>query len=325
MRFGAGTEVFGPVHSNQGLRFDGIAHNLVTSGVATYDDPDHSGVNEYGVHTHDFPTDPLPPTAVPSRTDVFEIGRTFPVPSIDFAGMTSDLSQLKSNAQSSGFYRPGSGSLGYHVVLKTNDTFDLYRVTSMTNAPGGCTNTAGQSGWGTWSVQNQVLLGNYAFPSNGILFFEDHVFVNGQINSARLNIVAAVLPDNAATRKNIIINNDILYTKYDGTDTIGLIAQGNVLVGMVSENDLHIDAALIAQNGLVGRLYYESDCSPYDDRTTLTLWGMIATNLRYGFAYTDNTGYVTRNINYDGNLLYSPPPGFPLTGDQYVTILWEEV
>ena len=52
---------------------------------------------------------------------------------------------------------------------------------------------------------------------------------------------------------------------------------------------------------------------------------MIATNARYGFAYTDNTGYQTRNINYDGNLLYSPPPGFPLTGDQYVTVLWEEI
>lgn len=325
MRFGAGTEVFGPIHSNQGIRFDGIAHNLVTSGVSTYDDPDHSGANEFGVHTHDSPTDPLPPTAVPARADIFQVGRTFPVPSIDFSGMTSDLSQLKTSAQSSGFYRPGSGSLGYHVVVKTNDTFDLYRVTQMTNAPSGCTNSQSQTGWGTWSIQNQTLLGNYAFPSNGVLFFEDHVFVNGQINSARLNIIAAVLPDSVPSRKNIIINNDLLYTRYDGTDTIGLIAQGNVLVGLVSEDDLRIDAALIAQNGLAGRFYYGSNCSPNDDRATLTLWGMIATNQRYGFAYTDGTGYHTRNINYDGNLLYAPPPGFPLTGDEYITISWEEM
>jgi hypothetical protein len=52
---------------------------------------------------------------------------------------------------------------------------------------------------------------------------------------------------------------------------------------------------------------------------------MIATNTRYGFAYTDNTGYTTRNINYDGNLLYAPPPSFPLTSNQYSTISWEEV
>ena len=61
MRFGAGTEVFGPIHSNGGIRFDGLAHNLVTSSVSSYDDPDHTGGNEFGVHTHVSPTDPLPP------------------------------------------------------------------------------------------------------------------------------------------------------------------------------------------------------------------------------------------------------------------------
>src|SRR3989344_2592193 len=43
MRFGSGTEVFGPIHSNQGIRFDGLAHNVVSSAVASYNDPDHSG------------------------------------------------------------------------------------------------------------------------------------------------------------------------------------------------------------------------------------------------------------------------------------------
>ena len=47
MRFGEGTEIFGPVHSNGGIRMDGIAHNVVTSALSEYDDPDHSGGNEY--------------------------------------------------------------------------------------------------------------------------------------------------------------------------------------------------------------------------------------------------------------------------------------
>ena len=126
------------------------------------------------------------------------------------------------------------------------------------------------------------------------------------------------------------MNNDLLYTNYDGSDVLGLIAQGNINVGMVSDNDLRIDAALIAQNGRVGRHYYRPPgggsqrCSPYHTRQTITLWGMIATNQRYGFAYTDGTGYQTRNLNYDGSLLYAPPPSFPLTSDQYVTLSWEE-
>ncbi len=330
MRFGEGTEVFGPIHSNQGIRFDGFAHNIISSAVANYDDPDHSGSNEFGVHTHVFPIDPLPPSPVPSRPDVFEAGRQFPVPAIDFVGITADLAQMKSDAQESGFYRSSSSVLGYHIILKTNDTFDLYSVTSFINAPSGCTNSQNQSGWGTWSVNNQNLIGNFPFPANGIIFLEDNVFVNGQINTAFLTIVAALFPDNPLFRKNIIINNDLLYTNYDGQDIIGLIAQGSIHIGMVSEDDLRIDAALIAQNGRVGRYYYRPPsgtsqrCSPYHVRQIITSYGMIATNQRYGFAYTDGNGYQTRNLIYDANFLYSPPPSFPLTSDQYITISWEE-
>ncbi|MFZ5390972.1 MAG: hypothetical protein ACOZAJ_01710, partial [Patescibacteria group bacterium] len=39
MRFGEGTVVTGPLHSNGGIRFDGRAENLVTSSKSTYDDP----------------------------------------------------------------------------------------------------------------------------------------------------------------------------------------------------------------------------------------------------------------------------------------------
>ena len=325
MRFGEGTEIFGPIHSNNGIHFDGLAHNIISSGVASYDDPDHYGSNEFGVHTHITPTDPLPPASVPARPDVFEVGRQFPVPNIDFTGITADLAKMKSDAETNGFYQASSSALGYHIILKTDDTFDLFKVTSHTSPPHHCSNSANQTGWGTWSVNHQTLLGNYPFPANGIIFLEDNVFVDGKINSGRLVIVAAILPDSSATRKNIIINNDLLYTNYDGSDVVGLIAQGNINVGMVSDTDLRIDAALISQNGRVGRHYYPSDCSPYNIRQTLTLWGMIATNLRYGFAYTDGNGYQIRNLNYDGSLLYGPPPSFPLTSDQYVILSWGEI
>jgi len=330
MRFGEGTEVWGPIHSNQGIRFDGLAHNIISSAVANYDDPDHSGGNEFGVHTHIPPVDPLPPFDVPSRPDVFEAGRQFPVPAVDFAGITADLAQMKSDAQTKGFYRAGSGGLAYHIVLKTDDTFNLYRVTSFINASSGCTNIYNQSGWGTWSINNQTLIDNFPFPTNGIVFLEDNIFVDGQINGAFITIVAAVFPDNPSYRKNIIINNDILYTNYDGQDVVGIIAQGNVNIGMVSEDDLRIDAALIAQNGRVGRYYYRPPgggyqrCSPYHVRQTITSYGMIATNQRYGFAYTDGNGYQNRILTYDANFLYGPPPSFPLTADEYITISWEE-
>lgn len=330
VRFGAGTEVFGAIHSNGGIRFDAIANNLVTSALGAYDDPDHSGSNEFGVHTHTVPTDPLPPTAVPNRTDVFRVGRTFPVPAVDFVAITQNLSQMKADAQAAGFYRGPSGAFGYEALFFANDTFDLYRVTALVPPPSGCTNYLSQGGWGTWSVQTRVLLGNYPLPANGLLFFEDDLWVRGQIDTARITIGSARFPDSPTTRSSITINTDLLYTYYDGRDTIGLIAQKNINIGMVSQDTLRVDAALIAQNGRVGRYYYRPPssglrCSPYHVRTSITSYGMLGSSQRYGFAYTDGTGYQTRNLTYDGNLLYGPPPSFPLTTDKYQIISWNEI
>ncbi|HEY4478529.1 MAG TPA: hypothetical protein VI775_01670 [Candidatus Paceibacterota bacterium] len=326
MRFGAGTEVFGPVHSNGGIRFDGVTHNIMTSAVDKFIDPDTGGPYRFGVYTTDSPTDPSPPSAVPDRSDIFMAGRQFPVPAFDFIGMTTDLSSMKADAQAGGSYYPSSGKEGYHIVLKTNDTFDIYKVNSMTNPSNGCkTDGSFQDNWDSWTINNQSSLGNHPIPVNGVIFVEDHVWVDGHIDTARVTIAAGRFPDNPSTRKSIIINNDLLYTNYDGQDSIALVAQGDISTGLSSENDLRIDAAVIAQNGRVGRFYYSWRCGVGYERDTITLFGMIASNLRYGFAYTNGTGYNIRNIIYDQNLLYSPPPSFPLTSDQYTTISWDEI
>jgi hypothetical protein len=335
MRFGQGTEIFGPIHSNGGIRFDGLAHNIVTSGATTYNDADHEGDNEIGVHTHvkvppatgideTYRSAEANPNSIPSRPDVFEAGRLISQPTIDFSGFTTDLATLRTSAKTSdGFYRDAveSGYVGYHIVLKTNDTFDLYKINSWASL-GDCSGTST-----SWSVGTETLDSNYPFPANGIIFLEDHTVVDGQINSARLTITAADLPVPTDTSKfkNIIINNDLLYTSYDGSDSIGLIGQGGIMVGMISDDNLKIDAALIAQNDKVGRYYYGGENCEYENRSTISLYGMIASHDRYGFAYVDGTGYVTRNIAYDANMLYAPPPSFPLTSDNYQILSWQEV
>ena len=322
MRFGSGTEVFGEIQSNKGIRFDGIAHNVIKSALSTYDDPDHSGVNEFGVHTHTSPVDPLPPAAVPSRTDVFMAGRQFPVPALDFAGITQNLAGLKTQAQTAGYYATGSAAFGYDLVFNTSGTFSLYKVTAPTSPPSGCSGS--QSGWGTWSIKTETLVATSTIPANGIIFVEDNLWVRGQIKGARITIASGKFPDNPSTRTSITFNKSFLYTNYDGTDSVGFIAQNNINVGFVSDDVIRIDGALIAQNGRAGRYYYGSSCTTYYVRQTLTSYGMIGSNVRYGFAYTDGTGYQTRNLIYDANLLYGPPPSFPLASDQYVQISWDE-
>ncbi|HNZ55262.1 MAG TPA: hypothetical protein PKN73_00855 [Candidatus Paceibacterota bacterium] len=342
MRFGQGTETFGPVHSNEGIRFDGLAHNIVTSAKADYNDPDHDDTgdkNEFGVHTHLNPPPPennlvssfrvyeAPPNPVMTRNDVFLAGREFPVPAVDFNGLMSTLSEIKTAAEQNGLYFAPSGVYGYNLVLKTDNTFDLYKVNSLMALPkNNCRkpNWEDQEGWGTWSIGSQTLIDNYSFPANGLIFAEDNIWIEGQIDGARLTIAAARFPENPSTYANINFNRDLLYTKYDGTDVIGLIAQGNINAGMDSNDILRIDAALIAKNGRAGRYYYNNNCHPYHIRDTITLFGMVGTNKRYGFAYTDANGYETRNLIYDGNLLYNPPPFFPLVSENYEIISWRE-
>lgn len=420
VRFGEGTEIFGPVHSNGGIRFDGLAHNIVSSSKLSYLDPDAPSDTSFGVHTHIAPADPtmppspLPMPAIPSRPDVFVAGRQLSVPAVDFSGFTPDLQNMKTEANLNGIYLAPSGQKGYHLVLKNNNTVDIYKVTALTTPAYGCTNQEGtNSYWDTWTISTETFLRNSAIPANGLVFVEDDLWVNGNVNNSRVTIAAARFPDVDSTRASIIINNDLTYTNYgtvvsptpiarlffpflktanagkrndptptpsvtptatpttspssspspsptptpttspsssptptstpgassvfcgassgslNGYDTIGLIAQRNINIGLGSANDLKIDAALIAQYGRVGRYYYNSSCGSTSLRNSLTLYGMIASNKRYGFSWSCGadhcSGYDIRNINYDPHLLYCAPPDFPLTSDQYETISWEEV
>lgn len=343
IRFGEGTVVYGPLHSNGGIRFDGVAWNRITSAKSSYDDPDHTGGNEFGVHTHitagtgvannSFRPAEAPPSTTALRTDVFKAGRSFPVPAVDFAGITNDLATIKTQAQASGRALLPSGAQGYQIILKTNDTFDVYRVNTLAAAPSGCSNVTGESDWGTWSIGTKTFIANYAIPSNGLIYIDDHVWVEGQISTARVTIAAARFPDNATTRRSIVVNNDLKYTNYDGTDVIALVSQNDITTGLFSDTDLRIDAALIAQNGRIGRPYYDpptngagtNRCGTNVYRNSVSLYGMLGTNQRYGYAYTNGTGYDTRTITYDTNLLYAPPPNFPLASDKYQIILWEEL
>ncbi len=330
IRFGAGTTVYGQLHSNGGVHFDGVAYNVVTSAKSDYDDPDYSEPNAFGVYTRISPQDPFPPATVPVRTDVFKAGRSFPVPAVDFNGITQNLADMKTAAISGGYYKASSTpSYGYEIVLKTNDTFDIYKVTYVPFVTRDCSTYSlhSDAGWGAWDIGAETLLqSNVPFPANGIIFIEDNVWVRGQINTARLNIGAGRFPVNSSTYANITISGDLKYTNYDGQDVLGLIAQNHVNVPLTSPDTMKIDAALIAQNGRVGRYHYASpSCGATATRSQITLYGMIASNQRYGFAWTDGTGYQTRNIIYDGNLLYGPPPSFPTTASQYDIISWEEV
>jgi len=311
LRFGDGTEVSGKIFANGGVHFDGVAHNVVYSGVTQYYDSDsdvHS--TKPGVWTSwsgEYNTN--------MGSDVFVAGKKFPMPVKDFNTVSSDLNMLKAEAiaGTNGSLYFDNNKAGRHIILKTDGTFDIRTVQSFN---GSSKEIGGYNGnWATYSI-----------PENGLIFVEANVLLEGAINGERVTVVAANLL--TGQKANVYLKNDLRYTSYDGTDVIGVMAQDNIEVIMHSSNNLRIDAALLAVEGRVGRDTYNNK------KDEITVFGAIATNKRYGFAYTGNNyncggfsigrGYCLRNLIYDNNLLYSPPPYFP-TGDKYLIDLWEEL
>jgi hypothetical protein len=324
--FGSAAQVYGQIDSNAGVYFQtgGVAHNLVESALTTYAGPTNCGASstEWAVYTTG---DPCPPAALPTSTsNTFLAGRAVGVPAIDFAEITQDLATIKSEAQASGTYFASSTVLGYDLALATT-SYSVYKVTALTTAPGGCTNQLNQTGWGTWSIKTETLYATGTIPYNGNMFFEDNLWVRGHISGTRVTIASGRFSVSSNNYSSITVNNSLTYGNFNGSDTIALISQQNINVGLASDNDLTIDGALIAQNGLVGRYYYSANCGASSTRALLTTFGTIGSNQQSGFAYGDGTGYQARTYNYDANLLYAPPPSFPLTSDSYSLLSWQEL
>lgn len=322
VEFGTGAQVYGEIQSNAGIHFDGTAHNLIESALTTTTDPD-TGLTQWAVFTDGPPADPQPPTPLPTNQTVFMAGRSIGVPAIDFTALTENLSTIKALAQASGTYFPSSTAQGYDLALATSGTYSVYKVTGLVATPHGCNNT-GATGWGTWSVNTESLIATGTIPQNGNMFFEDNLWVRGQINNKRVTIASGRFPDNAATRSSITVNNSLTYTNFNGSDTLALVAQNNLNIGLMSDNALTIDGALVTVNGAIQRYSY-SGCGTDASRASLTTDGMLASNLQSGFYYSATDGYQTRSYNYDSNLLYGPPPSFPLSTNQYSIISWDEI
>ncbi|NTW26955.1 MAG: hypothetical protein HGA36_01385 [Candidatus Moranbacteria bacterium] len=377
MRFGEGTVVTGKIHSNKGIRFDGVANNIISSSLASYDDLDHNDTGaeklEFGVHTHvtappgsgvvdTYRPLEVPPAVVAPRTDVFQAGRTFPAPQLDFNSVVSDISFMRSQATIK-FDNTGKGR---HIKLKTDGTMDVASVnsyspyvnsftgsngiinysgitigaiggflatnglpcSSFTNATTFC-NTVATCNWISNTNHNRgkcSTMTNHSIPNNGIVFVANNIWLEGTVDNKKVSFVAAELidePGYTGGGKSVFLGTgNLLYANSnglaDGSDIIGVIAQKNVEVIENSLDTLTLDGAFLAKEGRVGREYYGNT------RNTITVNGSIATYSRYGFAYTDGTGYQNRNINFDNNLLYYPPPYFP-TGTEYAIDQWDEL
>ena len=302
--------VSGQFHTNGGLRFDGTGNAPINSAKSTY-----TCISTFGCSPS-----ATKPGIWGSASQATKNFWNYPVPNVDFSSMTSDLATMKASAQSSGLYLAPSNKQGYSLVFKNNGTVDIYKVTSLANDPTGW-DVGGTAHSTSIDYSARSFQSNSAIPANGLIFIEDKVWVEG-IVKGRVMVAAAKLPYNVNTAPSIFISDDITYLAKDGTNSLGLIGQQDVLVTYQAPTDLEINAAIIAQNGSAQRYNY-----PGNIKNSITLYGTLASYGTWTWSWVDGggnttSGYANTYTTYDSNLLYSPPPSFPLSSSGYQQINW---
>lgn len=350
------TVAHGKIHSNEGIHFNGVAYNIVSSeqdtyyytgGLAGIGAGDKDGVWTFWPDEYNHTLD----------QDVFQVGKQvgtdegathwdFPSvdPYINFAKSESleGISPPGTPCDSDGCYFGDTGE-GRHIIFNGN-TMTVCPVNSYCTSQLGCCvgflcsggyvqkysviNYLKNSGSGTCS---SCTVGNscattYTIPNNGAIYVEDNAWVEGIIgdssNHKRVSVVAADM--SLSPGKNIFIGrNNITYSSYNGDDMLGLLAQNNIEIIRDSQHNLRIDGALMAKNGRVGRDTYLLDLP-----NSVTFYGSIVSNGKFnvgkGIIWWLDVGYQHAYLNFDNNLLYYPPPFFP-TGVGYSMDSWEEL
>jgi Tfp pilus assembly protein PilX len=307
---GSTESVSGQFLSNGGVRFDGTGNAAIMSAKASYTCQSWSGSpcpqNENGIWG-----------SAPQSTQNFW---QYPVSNVDFSSITANFATIKSSAQSAGIYLAPSNADGYSLVFNADGTVTIYKVTSLQSDPSG-QDVNGVTHNTSLDYKNRTLVSTQAIPANGIIYVEDKIWVEGTVKG-RVLVAAAVLPYNSATAPSIIIPNNIVYAAKDGTNSLGLISQQDILISYLSPNNLEIDAALIAQNGSAQRYYWAGNVL-----NAITIYGATASFGTWTWSWVDGggntvSGYTNTNTTYDSNLLYSPPPSFPLSSSGYQQISW---
>ena len=286
--------IIGPYHTNGVVRMDGTNNSTVSSGQENWScdgslpcDPDPTGTTVNGVYG-DGPNSALWSWgAIP----------------ISFTGITVDLANMQTKAETSGRHFDASGEFGYLVDFNSNDTFNIYEVT-------GTQSYSGYNSEDGWVTERHVITSTtevpgspFSIPSDcSLIFIEDKVWLRGQVNS-KVTIAAADV-DTIGVDPQIIIDDDITYVSADA----GLLAlaEEDVLIGVDVPDDMEINGIFVAQNGRFGRNHYSSSLpsslSAYRYRNSLTINGTIVSNGRVGTKWTSGgtwtSGFNTRYNAY---------------------------
>jgi hypothetical protein len=320
IRYGSTRVITGPVHGNQGVRMDGSHNSFVGAGVSTYE-------GNGGVYT----------TTALATPGLFQ----FPISPIDFTGLTIDLAQMRTSAQSDGIYYGPTAEDGYRLVFNGDGTADIFEVTQTTNYWAYSSAEGWHQGERNDVANDNQIANDVVIDVNcPVLFFEDKLWVEGDVSQkvavgVGLNTTANPYSGVPNAQNNIVIHNSLQYAV--GTDAgLVAIAQQDVDVGIEVQTDMIADGIFIAQSGRFGRNHYVTSGSrglpgaldPFVSRDSLTRTGSVVSNLGGGTEWTSSgshiSGFRSRITSFDRDQIDDPPPLVPTTNDVYDLQNWRQ-
>jgi Tfp pilus assembly protein PilX len=235
-----------------------------------------------------------------------------------------------------------SATKGYMIELLPTNSYNLYRVNSQDDRQPNYLNALSLQ-----SVQSNIPIG-----TDGVIFVEDNVWVRSSPTfSGRVTIGAGRLAS-TSQEASITIADDLLYGTKNGSDVIGLISEQDVEIAPYAPPatgafTFEVNAAIIAQKGSVVYKLFNNDanwnCSLgwKNSNQMFQFYGSVSTRQSWTWSWLLGSsacgdsvydseygsyisGFKNSNTQYDYNLLYAPPPMFPLTGG-YSILQWHEV
>ncbi len=335
----AGDErTYGKFHTNKGMRMDATNNSLVTTAAANWEctysyDCQAGSCPEGCVDNPNGNCDCNGICGSGEPKDLWD----YPIPPFDFAGITSDLAKMKNLAQDKGKYYPHSNTLnpngqGYRLILKGDGTYEIKIVTGISGIP-----WAYDMKEENWITSNEVITSEVSYQSTstppccGLIFVEDNLWIEGT-TTGKITVASANLI-NPAIDTTVFIKGNLDYTTLDGSDSLALIAEENVLITrgcQGSASEIILRGVFVAQKGYFGRRGYAVGPSAERIRNRLINYGTIVSYIRGEVTYLwwgDGifSGFNEWKVYFDAKLSRDPPPLLPYVSKELELISWEEI
>jgi hypothetical protein len=325
---GSDRVIQGPYHSNGGIRMDATHNAAVTSGVATW-----TCTSQFGCSGSE------------TQNGVFGAGSnpelwSYPVPPVDFNGLTTEMVILKDFARNNGglYFGPTGGESnhhGYHATFNADGTIAVRDVKDVTAVMGYSTDDGWQYEYNVIAREDPPV--TYTISAScPVVFFEDRVWIDGVV-SGKITLVSGDVSQ-PNYDPDAFINGDITYAEGSSVDGLTVIAENSVLIGLASPDTMNIHGIFVAQKGRFGRNHYEAtgdnavptELATYVVRSVLNTVGTVVSKGRVGTKWTSGnppvfvSGYAQRNDTFDHALSASPPPFTPSISSDFAFKSWRE-